>query len=165
KAARSGEPQSSGGSAGRRPAFELTARKFKLWSINMATRRYDRRSRQIAAEETRRRIVRATAELHAEHGGLGTTHAMIAERAGVSLPTVYKYCPTRDDLIPHCTGLVLGEAPVRLDEDVFDGQADLPARLRALVRRVFALHEHLAPWARWSARDAAELPALRAVLD
>jgi len=130
----------------------------------MTPRKYDRRSREAAAGETRRRIVSATAELHAAHGVLGTTHAMIAERAGVSLPTVYKYFPTRNDLVPHCTGLVLGAAPP-LDESVFEGLRGAPARLRALARAVFAFHEYAAPWLRWSARDAAELPALRSVLE
>lgn len=131
----------------------------------MAARRYDQRSRQAAAEETQRRIVRATAELHAEHGAMGTTHAMIAERAGVSLPTVYKYFPTRNDLIPHCTGLVFGESPVRLDASALDGHPEAPARLRAIARRAFALYDYAAPWLRWSARDATELPALRSVLE
>lgn len=131
----------------------------------MSPRRYDRRSRQAAAEETRRRIVRATAELHAEHGALGTTHEMIARGAGVSLPTVYKYFPTRNDLIPHCTRLVWSESPVELDEGAFATKTDVPSRLRALARRVFEHHDYAAPWLRWSARDAAELPALRAVLD
>jgi len=131
----------------------------------MNPRRYDRRSRLAAAEETRRRIVRATAELHAEYGALGTTHEMIARRAAVSLPTVYKYFPTRNDLMPHCTGLVLSGAPVALDEAVFAGKDDVPSRLRGLARRVFEFYEYAAPWLRWSARDAAELPALREVLD
>ena len=130
----------------------------------MAPRRYDRRSRNAAAEETRRRIVRATAELHAEHGGLGTTHRMIAERAGVSVPTVYKYFPTRNDLIPHCTGLVFSEAPVRLDGSALEGKTEVPERLRAVVRRAYELYDYAEPWLRWSARDAPELPALQAVL-
>jgi AcrR family transcriptional regulator len=131
----------------------------------MSPRRYDRRSRLAAAEETRLRIVRATAELHAQHGGLGTTHEMIARLAGVSLPTVYKYFPTRNDLIPHCTGLVLSQAPARLDESLFAGKDDSPSRLRALARRTFEFYDYAAPWLRWSARDAVELPALRDVLD
>lgn len=131
----------------------------------MASRKYDRRSRLAAAEETRRRIVSAAAELHAEHGALGTSHEMIARRAGVSLPTVYKYFPSKDDLIPHCTGLVLGECPVRLDESVFAAAGDVPSRLRALARRVFEFHEYAAPWLRWSAHDATQLPALKAVVD
>lgn len=130
----------------------------------MAARKYDRSSREAAAEETRRRIVRVTAELHAEFGGLGTTHPMIARRAEVSLPTVYKHFPTRNDLIPHCTGLVLAAAP-RLDASVFESHHEVPSRLLALARRAFEFHEYAAPWLRWSARDATELPALRAVLD
>jgi AcrR family transcriptional regulator len=131
----------------------------------MSPRTYDRRLRLAAAEETRRRIVRATAELHAQQGALGTSHEMIAQRAGVSLPTVYKYFPTRNDLIPHCTGLVLSQAPVRLDESLFAGSDDVPSRLRALARRTFELYDYAAPWLRWTARDAAELPALRAMVD
>jgi len=131
----------------------------------MSPRTYNRRSRLAAAEEIRRRIVRATSELHAQHGGLGTTHEMIARHAGVSLPTVYKYFPTRNDLIPHCTGLVLSEAPVKLDESAFVGKDDVPSRLGALARRAFELYDYAAPWLRWSARDATELPALRAMHD
>jgi AcrR family transcriptional regulator len=123
-------------------------------------RKYDRRSRQAAAEATQRRIVRATVELHAEHGALGTTHEMIAHRATVSIPTVYKYFQTRNDLIPHCVGMALAEAP-RLDASVFEGHPDMPSRLRALARRAFAFYEYASPWLRWSARDATELPALR----
>jgi AcrR family transcriptional regulator len=131
----------------------------------MAPRRYDRRTRDRAAEATRQRIIRATAELHAEHGCMGTSHAMIAERAGVSLPTVYKSFPTRNDLIPHCTGLVFGEAPVALDGHLLEGLDDVPSRLRALCRKTFQLYAYAQPWLRWSARDALELPALRAILD
>lgn len=96
---------------------------------------------------------------------LGTTHEMISKHAGVSLPTVYKYFPTRNDLIPHCTGLVLSEAPVKLDARAFVGKDDVPSRLRALARRAFELHDYVAPWLRWSARDAAEIPAVQAMLD
>ncbi len=128
-------------------------------------RTYDNTTRLAAAAETRKRIARAAAELHREHGALATTHEMIAKRAGVSLPTVYKYYPTRNDVIPDCTGLVLGECPVKLDESVFQGVDDLPARLRALARRTFDFYEYAGPWLRWSARDAVELPALRALLD
>src|SRR3954465_16009412 len=79
----------------------------------MSPRPYDQTLRKAAAEEACRRIVEAAAALHAEHGGLATSHAMIAERAGVSIPTVYKYFPTRNDLIPACTGLA--SSPPRPD--------------------------------------------------
>lgn len=131
----------------------------------MSPRAYDRSLRRAAAEEARRRIVEAAAALHAKHGGLGTSHAMIARGAGVSIPTVYKYFPTRDVLIPACTGLVAGRAPLALDERLFEGLGRVPERVRTLARSVFRLHEYFAPWLRWSDGDAAALPALRAFLE
>ena len=122
-------------------------------------RSYDRSSRLAAAELTRRRIVEATVELHAENGGVGTTHEMIARRAGVSLPTVYKYFPTRNDLIPHCTGAVIEAGPPPVT------RAALEAIAGALAQSTFAFYAHAAPWLRWSARDALELPALRDLLE
>ena len=131
----------------------------------MSPRAYDRRLRQASAEEAKRRIVEAAAALHALHGGRGTSHAMIARKAGVSIPTVYKYFPTADHLIPACTGLVAAGAPVRLDEGLLKGLVDLPARVHALARALFRLHEYFSPWLRWSDADAAALPALREYLN
>src|SRR6185436_14772252 len=127
----------------------------------MSPRAYDKRLRQAASEEARRRIVEATAALHAENGARATSHAMIAERAGVSIPTDYKYFPTGNHLVPACTGLVAGRAPVRLDETLFQGLDGVPARVRALAGALFRLHEYFSPWLRWSDADAAAFPALR----
>src|SRR6185503_10074161 len=127
----------------------------------MSPRAYDRRLRLAGAEEAKRRIVEAAAALHAEHGGCGTSHAMIARKAGVSIPTVYKYFPTGNHLVPACTGLVAGRAPVRLDETLFQGLDGVPARVRALAGALFRLHEYFSPWLRWSDADAAAFPALR----
>lgn len=52
-------------------------------------RRYDSSGRQARAAEARRRIVWAAHELLVENGYAATTIAAIAERAGVSAPTVY----------------------------------------------------------------------------
>jgi AcrR family transcriptional regulator len=130
----------------------------------MSPRAYDRRLRLAAAEEAKRRIVEATAALHAERGARGTSHALIARKAGVSIPTVYKYFPTANDLIPACTGLVAGRAPVRLDESLFQGLEGVPARVRALARGLFRLHEYFSPWIRWTPGDAPAFPALREYL-
>src|SRR6185436_19889389 len=127
----------------------------------MSPRAYDKRLRQAASEEARRRIVEATAELHAERGARATSHAMIARRAGVSIPTVYKYFPTANHLVPACTGLVAGRAPVALDETLFEGKNGLAARVRALASAMFRLHEYFAPWTRWTAADAAAFSELR----
>lgn len=130
----------------------------------MSPRTYDRRLRLAAAEEAKRRIVEAAADLHARHGGRGTSHAMIARKAGVSVPTVYKYFPTANDLIPACTGLVAGRAPVALDDRLFEGRDGVPDRVRALASALFRLHEYFSPWLRWSDGDAAAFPALRGYL-
>jgi len=120
----------------------------------MSPRAYNRTLRKAAAEEAKRRIVEAAAGLHAAHGGLGTSHAMIAKRAGVSIPTVYKYFPTGNDLIPACTGLVASRAPVALDERIFDGLPRVADRVRALheiarvLDRAGALYLHTP--SRWS---------------
>ena len=130
----------------------------------MSPRAYDRRLRLAAAEEAKRRIVEAAAALHARQGARGTSHAMIAEKAGVSVPTVYKYFPTTNDLIPACTGLVAGRAPVALDETLFRGLDDVPSRIRALAGALFRLHEYFSPWLRWTEGDAPSFPALREFL-
>jgi AcrR family transcriptional regulator len=59
-------------------------------------RPYEQRKRAEQAEGTRRRIVEATVALHEEVGPVRTTIAAIAERAGVTRPTVYAQFP--DDL-------------------------------------------------------------------
>ena len=53
-------------------------------------------------EETRRRIVDATAALHEEVGPARTTVTAIAERAGVSRPTVYAQFPEDLSLFSAC---------------------------------------------------------------
>ena len=131
----------------------------------MSPRSYDRRLRQAAGEEARRRIAEAAAELHAKHGGLGTSHAMIAKRAGVSLPTVYKYFPTRDSLTPACVGLVAGRAPLVLDARIFEGARSVQGRVQVLARSIFRIHEHFAPWLRWGDQAAPEFPTLRAIFE
>ena len=66
------------------------------------TRRYELRKRARRMEETRRRIVDATATLHDEVGPTRTTVAAIAERAGVSRPTVYSQFPDDLSLLSAC---------------------------------------------------------------
>jgi AcrR family transcriptional regulator len=109
--------------------------------------------------------VEAAVALHAKQGALATGHALIAEHAGVSVPTVYKYFPTRNDLIPACTGLVASRAPLVLDGRIFDGLTRVADRVRALARALFRLHEYFAPWLRWVDSDAAALPALQDFLE
>ena len=117
--------------------------------------------RRVALEgESRERIVRATVALHAQHGALGTTYAMIAKRAQVAPQTVYNHFPKEDVLLGACTGHVLDRAPP-LDVAMVRSAPSPAARLKLLAHAVFARHEFMAPWLRW--REAALIPALGAI--
>lgn len=70
-------------------------------------RRYDMTRRSAAREETRRRIVEATAKLHGERGVLGTSWQDIAREADVSVSTVYAHFPSLEELLPACGQLVM----------------------------------------------------------
>lgn len=128
----------------------------------MKRRSYSRALRQEVADLTRRRIVEAAVALHAERGASHTSHALIARRAGVSVPTVYKYFPTPNDVVPACTAHVLERAPVRLDEGLFGGRTRVADRLAALASALFRFHEYLAPWLN-RPLDADAFPAFRDV--
>src|ERR1051325_567073 len=61
----------------------------------MAPRTYRMDQRAEAARATKRRIVEATLQLHGERGVLATSHKDVAERADVSVGTVYPHFRTR----------------------------------------------------------------------
>jgi AcrR family transcriptional regulator len=100
-------------------------------------RKYESRRRIESAERTRSAIVEAAVKLH----GQGITQlAAIAEEAGVSLPTVSKHFPTREDLFVACTRHVAEN----LDYPSPEALAAIPdptERAAQIVRQVYALHE------------------------
>jgi AcrR family transcriptional regulator len=117
--------------------------------------------RRVALEaETRERIVKATVALHAQHGALATSYAMIAKRAQVAPQTVYNHFPNDEALIGACTGHVHGRAPPLDVEAIRTGRSPTE-RLKLLAQAVYARHEFMAPWLRW--REAALIPALGAI--
>lgn len=130
----------------------------------MAPRHYDRRLRDQSREETRRRIVEATFRLHGRHGTMATTYPMIAHAADVSVPTVYNHFSTRGDLIAACTRHVPSEAPA-LGPEIFEGLADVPARVRALVRALGKSYAFWEPWLRWGVAEVAFVPELKGILE
>lgn len=106
----------------------------------MAPRKYDLNKRAAAVEETRRRIVDATFELHSEKGVLATSMQDIAERADVALRTVYNHYPTVEDLVSGCGEKVMAMlAPPHTE--IFEGVGMLEARLQRLVQELFAMYE------------------------
>lgn len=127
----------------------------------MAPRRYARQRRDEAMADTRRRIVEAVVALHGEQGAQRTTYAQIAQRADVAVPTVYKHFPDLTELFGACVGHTTAQAPA-LTPDLYVGCDDTPARLDALVARLFARHRALSPWLRWAQHEAHLIPELGA---
>src|SRR3954469_9882363 len=113
----------------------------------MTKRSYSMQRRATLEAETRERIVRATVALHAKHGGLRTSYAMIARRAQVAPQTVYNHFPELGALFGACTGHVLDRAPP-LAVKSFHAEQSPSARLRLLAQAVYARHLFLAPWMR-----------------
>ena len=105
----------------------------------MKRRTYQLGRRAESAEETRRRLVQATFELHGEQGIAATTMKQIADRAGVGVGTVYHHFETLDDTINACGQMVMAMYPPPT-EAIFAGVATMKQRLAVLAR---ALFEHL----------------------
>lgn len=89
-----------------------------------------RKPRQVRAELTRERILTAAAHVFAEHGYAAGTTNRIAERARVSIGSLYQYFPNKD--------AILAELLVRhIDRGAWTGadRLDLsPGTLEATVR-------------------------------
>jgi AcrR family transcriptional regulator len=100
-----------------------------------------RQPRQVRAELTRERILSAAAHVFAEHGYAAGTTNRIAERARISIGSLYQYFPNKD--------AILAKLLVRhIDRGVWT-QADqldlsagtLKATVRALVRDAIDNHD------------------------
>ena len=100
--------------------------------------------RAAAVEETRRRIVDATLELHAKQGIAATSWDEIAARAGVGVGTVYRHFPSLDELVPAC-GRVARELLALPDpadaSALFTGADGSRARVERLVGEVFSIYD------------------------
>jgi AcrR family transcriptional regulator len=129
----------------------------------MTKRSYAMQRRSALEAKTRERIVRATVALHAEHGPLRTSYAMIAKRADVAPQTVYNHFPELGTLFGACTGDVLGRAPP-LGPETFRSGRSPAARLKLLAKATYARHDFLAPWMRLGWYEAALIPELGAIL-
>jgi AcrR family transcriptional regulator len=112
--------------------------------------------RGASVEETRRRIVEATMALHAERGIFGTSWRDIAERADVSVATVYKHFPSLAELVPACGDLVarISVPPTAGDvEPTFRDAPHLPERLSRLIAVFLDFYERGEPYLEVDARE------------
>ncbi|MEA2511152.1 MAG: hypothetical protein QOJ59_639 [Thermomicrobiales bacterium] len=119
--------------------------------------------RAFAREETRRRIVEATAKLHGERGVFGTSWQDIAKEADVSVATVYAHFPSLDELLPACGGLVMERIrPPALEssnEIIGDAQG-LHERFERVALELFAFYERGGPHIEVDVRER-QLPGMR----
>src|SRR5688572_7383028 len=128
----------------------------------MNRRTYQLGRRAESADETRRRLVQATFELHGEQGIAATTMKQIADRAGVGVGTVYHHFATLDDTIMACGQMVMATYPPPT-EAIFAG---VPTMKERLVRLTRALFEHLDQVAFDTVRfDRDRLPTVRKFVD
>jgi AcrR family transcriptional regulator len=128
----------------------------------MAPRPYNSKLRRQLQAEMTTRIAVAAAALHAEKGVLGTSYADIAQRAGVSLPTVYNHFPSQEALIGACTGHVAAQAPQLPAVDIL-AAPDLAAAAARLAEGIERVQVHFSPWLAWG--EERQVPALQELLD
>jgi AcrR family transcriptional regulator len=126
-------------------------------------RSYELKARAERQQETRRRIVEATAALHEEVGPARTTVAGIARRAAVQRLTVYTHFPSEEELFAACQGRFLSEHPV---PDFAPALAleDPAERVDEALRLLYEWYRARAPMTARVLRDRAVLPALDALL-
>ena len=105
-------------------------------------RRYRLGRRAETTQETRLRLVEATFQLHAERGIADTSMTDIAERAGVSVGTVYHHFPSYADAIVACGAYTSEHAPAPTAA-VFEGAATRRERVACLARALFDYYERV----------------------
>jgi AcrR family transcriptional regulator len=66
-------------------------------------RSYQLRARADSMDRTRARITQAAIELHGTIGPAATTMSAVAERAGVTRATLYRYFPNEESLFKACS--------------------------------------------------------------
>jgi AcrR family transcriptional regulator len=132
-------------------------------AMSSEKRRYELKARAESQEETRRRIVQATVELHQEVGPARTTVSEIARRAGVNRVTVYNHFPEDGELFAACQHHFLAEHPL---PDLAASLAieDAAERLRAVLRALYSSYREREPMTAKVLRDREAVPALDALL-
>ena len=114
--------------------------------------------RRLRREQNRKTVLDAMAELFQE-GKLAPTTAEVAERAGLSPRSLFRYFDDIDDLNRAAIDRQLQEAGPLLDPDVAAG-ASLAERIDALVAARVRLWETIAPAARAARALAPRRPML-----
>jgi AcrR family transcriptional regulator len=126
-------------------------------------RPYDMTRRAAARDETRKRIVEATAKLHGEKGVFGTSWQDIAREADVSVSTVYAHFPSLDELLPECGQLVMSRVrppSAGAANEIIGDAVSTRERLLRVARELFAFYERGGPHIEVDVRER-QLPGMR----
>jgi AcrR family transcriptional regulator len=121
------------------------------------SRTYELKRRAERQDETRRRIVAAAVDLHTELGPSRTTVKAIAERAGVTRPTVYAHFADTRSLLEACSAHVRATVPPP-DPSAWRSISDPDERLETALCDLYAYYERLEPLLENVQRDAAVMP-------
>ena len=132
---------------------------ISISGMSSEKRKYELKARAESQEETRRRIVEATAQLHEEVGPAHTTVAEIARRAGVNRVTVYNHFPEEIELFGACQEHFLAEHPLPDFAEPF-ALEDPDERLRAVLRSLYSSYRDREPMTANVLRDRKAVPAL-----
>ena len=122
-------------------------------------RTYELKRRAERQEETRRRIVQAAVELHSTVGPSRASVKAVAERAGVTRPTVYAHFPDDRALFEACSGHVRETVPPP-DPAAWGDVADPAERVEAALGELYAYYERLEPLLENVQRDASVMPVV-----
>ncbi len=126
-------------------------------------RGYRLQRRAERQEETRRRIIAATAALHEEVGPAQTTISAIAARAGVERLTVYRHFPDERGLLQACQELHLSAHPLP-DIAAWASIADPSTRLRTALAELYSHYRATEAMTAHVLRDAPTIPVLAELL-
>jgi AcrR family transcriptional regulator len=113
--------------------------------------------RRVRREQNVEAVVEAMLDLLGE-GELNPAAAMVAERSGVSLRSVFRYFDDMDSL----TELAIARQMERAARhfDLIEATGDVEERATSLARRRLEQHAHLAPYARAAMVRAHQYPAV-----
>src|SRR5262245_30208938 len=120
--------------------------------MKSSTRTYQLKKRAERQDETRQRIVDAAVELHEQLGPAQTSISVIAERAGVGRPTVYRYFPDDRSLFSACTSHYLARHQPP-DPAGWRQIADLEARTRFGLLETYRWYRETEPMMAGAFRD------------
>ncbi|GGM06941.1 TetR family transcriptional regulator [Streptomyces fumigatiscleroticus] len=99
-----------------------------------------RKPRQVRAELTRERILTAAAHVFTEHGYAAGTTNRIAERARISIGSLYQYFPNKDAILAELMVRHIDRGTWTQAEQLDLSAGSLEAMVRAMVRDAIDNH-------------------------